>query len=276
MAGISKRKRHIKKLAEKKRNKCKVIKTNINTEDNEEESSWEDVRNVESDDEIIWEDDDLDHNQKDLVQILMTQMQNYVPQNRKSTYIGNSERTKRRRYTQAKKDAERNGQTIDHFFFNAKLDEKSEINEESEDDQDEIYDSQQVINSLEIQLKEKNLNEGYKLRLTAILQYMRLLEFQHSKLEASLNIAQQLKKGPWFARCLRLWSHMLQNGETVPFSKRGKHCKVKSLLDDEDIQMEVISYLREKKFEFYVADFVDYITNTIFPSLGIEKKTTIR
>ena len=85
-----------------------------------------------------------------------------------------------------------------------------------------------------------------------------------------------LKKGPWFARCLRLWSRMLQNGETIPFSKRGKHCKVKSLLDDEDIQMQIASYLREKKFEFYVADFVDYVTNTIFPSLGVEMKTTIR
>ena len=69
---------------------------------------------------------------------------------------------------------------------------------------------------------------------------------------------------------------MLQNGNTIPFFKRGKHCKIKSLLDDEDVQMQVISYLREKKFEFYVADFVDYVTNTIFPSLGIEIKITIR
>jgi hypothetical protein len=65
---------------------------------------------------------------------------------------------------------------------------------------------------------------------------------------------------------------MLQNGKTIPFSKWGKHCKVKSLLDDEDILMQITSYLREKKFEFYVADFVNYITNTIFPSLGIEIK----
>ena len=69
---------------------------------------------------------------------------------------------------------------------------------------------------------------------------------------------------------------MLQNRESIPFSKRRKHCKVKSLLNDEDIQMQVTSYLREKKFEFYVADFVNYITNTIFPSLGVETKTTIR
>ncbi|CAI2190139.1 14099_t:CDS:2, partial [Funneliformis geosporum] len=86
-----------------------------------EESSWEDnIHNVESDDEII------------------------------STYIGNSERTKRRRYrryAQAKKNAEKN-------------------ESEFENDQDLIHNSQQVINSLEVQLKEKNL---HKLILTAIL-----------------------------------------------------------------------------------------------------------
>jgi len=232
---------------------------------------------VENDDEIIWGDDDLDNNQEDLIQILMDQMQNYVPSNRRSTYTGNSARTKRRHRAQAKRDAEKNGQTIDRFFSIAKSNESDEISEESEDkSDDDDDDSQQVIDSLETQLKKKNLDEGHKIRLMAILQYMRLLEFQDSKLEASLSVAQQLKKGPWFARCLRLWSRMLQNGESIPFSKRGKHCKVKSLLDDEGIQMQVTSYLREKKFEFYVADFVDYITNTIFPSLGIETKITIR
>ena len=164
-------------------------------EDNEKRLWEEDVHDVESDDEIIWGDDDLDSNHQDLIQILMTQMQNYIPPTRRSTYTENSARTKRRHCAQAKKDAEKNGQTIDHFFFTTKFDETSEISEESEDDYDLIHNSQQVINSLETQLKEKNLDEGYKLRLTAILQYMRLLEFQNTKLKASLNIAQQLKKG---------------------------------------------------------------------------------
>ncbi|CAI2167589.1 3908_t:CDS:2 [Funneliformis geosporum] len=114
---------------------------------------------MKSDDEIIWGDDDLDRNQEDLIQNLITQMQNYVPPAHKSTYTGNSARTKRRHHAQVKRDAEKN---------------------ESKDDYDLIYNSQQTINSLKAQLKEKNLNEGYELRLTAILQYMRLLEFQNS------------------------------------------------------------------------------------------------
>ena len=85
--------------------------------DNEERSWVEDVHDMESDDEIIWGDDDLDSNHQDLIQILMTQMQNYIPPTRRSTYTENSARTKRRHCAQAKKDAEKNGQTIDHFFL---------------------------------------------------------------------------------------------------------------------------------------------------------------
>jgi hypothetical protein len=177
MAGVSKRKKHIKKLAEKKRNKhVQIAETNIDVEDNEE-SLWENVRDVESNDEIIWGDDDLDRNQEDLFQSLMAQMQNHIPPTRRSTYTENSVRTKHRHCAQAKKDAEKNGQTIDHFFPIAKSDENNEISDEESEDDDLIHNSQQVINSLEAQLKEKNLDEGYKLRLTAILQYTQLLEF---------------------------------------------------------------------------------------------------
>ena len=117
MAGVSKRKKHIKKLAEKKRNKhAQVTETNINVENNEESLWKEDVRDMESDDEIMWGDDDLDDNNQDLIKILMTQMQNYISLTRRSTCTGNSARTKRRHNAQAKKDAKKNGQTIDHFF----------------------------------------------------------------------------------------------------------------------------------------------------------------
>jgi len=56
-----------------------VAETNLNVENNEE-SLRENFRDVESDDEIIWGDDDLNNNQEDLIQILMTQMQNQLIQ----------------------------------------------------------------------------------------------------------------------------------------------------------------------------------------------------
>ncbi|PKB95594.1 hypothetical protein RhiirA5_302831, partial [Rhizophagus irregularis] len=98
---------------------------------------------------------------------------------------------------------------------------------------------------------------------------------EEPKIKTSLSIAQQLNKGPYFARCLREWEKLVKNGETIPISKREKHCKIKSLLDDEDVQMQIATYLHENKFEFYVADFVDYVKNVVFPSLGIEQEITI-
>ncbi|CAG8685287.1 921_t:CDS:2 [Funneliformis caledonium] len=82
----------------------------------------------------------------------------------------NSAKTKCRNRVQAKRNAKKNGQTIDHFFSIAKSNESDEISEESENElnNDDDY-FQQVINSLETQLKEKNLDEGHKLRLIAIL-----------------------------------------------------------------------------------------------------------
>jgi hypothetical protein len=108
------------------------------------------------------------------------------------------------------------------------------------------------------------------------LQYLRLINHNEPKIKASLSIAWQLNKGLYFARCLREWEKLVKNGETIPISKREKHCKIKSLLDNEDVQMQIATYLRENKFEFYVADFVDYVKNVVFPSLEIEQETTIR
>ena len=63
-----------------------MAETNLNVKNNEE-SLGENFCDVESDDEIIWGDDDLDNNQEDLIQILMTQMQNYIPPVCKLTFL---------------------------------------------------------------------------------------------------------------------------------------------------------------------------------------------
>lgn len=56
---------------------------------------------------------------------------------------------------------------------------------------------------------------------------------------------------------------------------RGKHVKVKSLLEEEDVQHQILQYLRTSKFEFYLADFVRYVSDNVFPSLGIRRTTPI-
>lgn len=264
MPPLSKRRKQIKNLAEKKRKKISEPLENSDFEDNESD-----------DEEIVWGDDEFDKKAETFVKILSDGMKNYIPSARRSVYIGNSVRTKKRKKAQAKQLLIKNGQPITRFFSPLpQTSDKSDDDQESECD--ESFDYKQLIISVENELKQSNHDGGYKLRLTALLQYFRLVDHQEPKVKASLCVARQLNKGPYFARCLRVWEKLVKNGETIPISKRGKHCKIRSLLDDEDIQIKIKEYLRENKFEFYVADFVDYVKNTVFPSLGIEQETTIR
>ncbi|GES93696.1 hypothetical protein RCL_jg27178.t1 [Rhizophagus clarus] len=53
------------------------------------------------------------------------------------------------------------------------------------------------------------------------------------------------------------------------------HLKGSSILDDEDIQLKVASYLRQHKFDITVDSFLDFISEEILPSVGIENKITI-
>lgn len=112
-------------------------------------------------------------------------------------------------------------------------------------------------------------------RLAAVLQYLRLLKFDQSRMKASLCVARQLGRDEYLARRIRSWALGLQKGEDIPLSMRGKHVKVRSLLEDEDVQHQILHYLRTSKFEFYLADFVHYVSDNVFPSLGISRATPI-
>jgi hypothetical protein len=79
----------------------------------------------------------------------------------------------------------------------------------------------------------------------------------------------------YLARRIRHWARLLQDGQVIPTSMRGKHIKVKSLLADEDVQQRILQHLRTVKFEFYLADFVCYVSDHVFPSLGISRETPI-
>jgi hypothetical protein len=135
-----------------------------------------------------------------------------------------------------------------------------------------------LINVIEDKLKIENnhLTPGYKLRLIAVQHYLQLLNKGHAKLEASQIVADLLNKGIWFARCVRSWAKEYIEYGDVPHSNRGKHLRESSILDDEDVQLKVASYLQQHKFDTTVHSFCDYIANEVLPSVGIEKRTKIR
>ena len=105
---------------------------------------------------------------------------------------------------------------------------------------------------------------------------MQLLNKGHTKLNASQVVADLFNRGKWFARCVRSWAKTFINYGDIPQSNRRKHFKGSSILNDEDVQLKVASYLRQHKFDVTVTSFYDYISNEILPSIGIEKKNKIR
>ncbi|CAG8704532.1 9411_t:CDS:1, partial [Funneliformis mosseae] len=66
----------------------------------------------------------------------------------------------------------------------------------------------QLIKFVEKELKQSNLDGDYKLRLTALLQYLRLVNHKELKIKASLYIAWQLNKGSYFTRYLKAWEKL--------------------------------------------------------------------
>ncbi len=137
-----------------------------------------------------------------------------------------------------------NGQRITNFFnplllqsftpndSNKSDDQQSNQSNDQNSECEEYFNYKQLIKFLELKLKQSNLDSGYKLKLTALLQYLRLVNNKKPKIKSSLSIAWQLNKELYFAHCLREWEKLVKNGEAIPISKWGKHCKIQSLLDN--------------------------------------------
>ncbi|CAG8634120.1 13119_t:CDS:1, partial [Funneliformis caledonium] len=117
-----------------------------------------------------------------------------------------------------------------------------------------------------LKLESEHLTLGYKLRLIAVQHYLQLLNKRHVKLEASQIVADLLNQGIWFARCVRSWTKSFIEYGDVSNSNREKYLR-KSIIDNEDVQLKVTSYLQQHKFDITIHSFCDYIANEILPSI---------
>jgi hypothetical protein len=260
--------------------------------------------------DVIWSDDELDQQPETTLKKLFHGMSNNtLSSKRPSRYMGNSIRTQKRQRAEAKRQAAKNGRTILNFFSPVVtsisnmstsnlaassedgasdsehdsmveqagyISEPNDIVESSSDScsEDGGPTNDELIKTLERRLKNGS-SEKERWRLAAVLQYLRLLQLEPSKMKASLYVAKQLGRDAYLARRIRGWTAMLRNGQEIPASMRGKHIKVRSLLEEEDIQQKILQYLRSKKFEFYLADFIQHVSNDIFPTLGISRSMPI-
>jgi hypothetical protein len=289
MGRQSRQKQHLKRLTTMK---PEATYLTLSAEEEESSSGGE---------EVIWSDEELDQQAETTYKKLFHGVST-LPSKRPRHYTGNSKRTKQRHRAEGKLQAAKNGQTILNFFSpidvstsNATVGEDfvldnehdsvieedgftSEPDDVEADSDSSSLEDDSLTNELILNI-ERRLNstmaQEQQWRLAAVLQYLRLLKFQHSKMKASLCIARQLGRNEYLARRIRSWASLLYKGDDIPVSMRGKHVKVKSLLEEEDVQHEVVQYLRTSKFEFYLADFVHYVSHNVFPNLGISQETSI-
>lgn len=215
--------------------------------------------------------------------------ENVKSNKRPLTYHGNSIRSQQRRRKLAKEDIEKNGQTLDQFFLKKDSEEEMsqtnniESSEMTNNELENIYSLQKneqyyddLINDIERILNESSkIANGYKLRLKALQYYFQLLKRDYKKINAANSVADFLNKGPWFAKCIRNWAKSFIESGDISYKKRGENLRG-SIIDDEDIQIKILSFLRKEKFNITISKFVEFVSNELFPGIGIENEITIR
>jgi hypothetical protein len=89
--------------------------------------------------------------------------------------------------------------------------------------------------------------------------YINPCSHYHRKwMAASIETAQSLARGLWFARCLRQWTcTFIEDAETLPMNVYGTWNK--SILDDEDLQQEIFTHLQSVGKYVCTADLVRFM-----------------
>ncbi|CAJ0836719.1 11451_t:CDS:2, partial [Entrophospora sp. SA101] len=131
-------------------------------------------------------------------------------------------------------------------FFNVKASSGNQL--ESNDDLED--DWKNAIKSVEQALENPNLANNVKSRLIAIEMYFRHLDDGRKKVDASELVAISLGWAKTYkGRCIRSWAKQWIQNRTLPESKRGKHPKMKSLWNHEDVAAQIRSYARSNKVD---------------------------
>jgi len=120
----------------------------------------------------------------------------------------------------------------------------------------------------------KNLSSKIINCLIHLRSYMTLRRDGRGALEASKLVAETLDRGPYYAAVLRARAKDFINNRLIPVSKQGQHFKVRSLLEDEDVELAVAAYLREHKFQVTPTKLKEHLEKEVFPTLGMSVKPT--
>ena len=187
--------------------------------------------------------------------------------NRPVYYYGDSERTKRRRRSENEKAAKLTGQDLFAAWGIAKSAEESIVpivrayNKTSHTN-DDILNALGLITEVCASLKNKkrvktaafSLDSPFDtIRVLAIRDYITFLSEGLLKVESSKKAADryirviQNRSIEWFARQILKWGDYLIVHKQLSVHCQGKHKKIVSYIDDEDIRLQICSWLRSEK-----------------------------
>ncbi|CAG8765170.1 6698_t:CDS:2, partial [Dentiscutata heterogama] len=185
-------------------------------------------------------------------------------------YIGNAVRTKRRR-RQLQREAAVGTPKLELFWSpmvnrHMNMDDDGMSNTISSDSDSETFGSDfevetvedrnimslenlnHAIKQLEKEIKSDKYSEVVKARLYTMLSYFCLVERGQKRIEASIIVAEAAGKGVYHAHCIRAWAvNYIKNGE-FPISRQENHPKTWSFLWDDDVLIQIKSFLRSNKW----------------------------
>ncbi|CAG8607258.1 17279_t:CDS:2 [Cetraspora pellucida] len=205
----------------------------------------------------------------------------YSNQTRRLCYLGNSVRTKRRK-KQQQREAAKGTSTLHTFWAQKKSSEETSeaelYNDLEEVDKNDIGGMLEnkiephnwnkkistALENLTLDIKKENVKSEVWVRLNSICFYLQLVKSNHQKIKASKIIADAAGKGVYHAKCIRSWAHDYVMTRQIPYSRRGHHAKTWSFLWDEDILLQIKSYV-----------IMLQINEIILPGLGFAPPSTI-
>ena len=120
---------------------------------------------------------------------------------------------------------------------------------------------------------QQNLTLNTTNQLVHLRQYMVARSNGRKAMEASNLVAELSNKGPYYARILRESTKTFITDGTI--SPRHNRPRVKSLLENGDVDFAVTEYLKEHKFSATPNNLKAHLEKKVFPILNIPGKKTI-
>jgi hypothetical protein len=167
-------------------------------------------------------------------------------------------------------------------FFKLAVESSPTLEEEFAEEFDEDEEGTQELTwGDHIAAVERYLKENKRLlgrtvnRLNHLRGYFFLRQNGRSAMQASKLVAETAVRGPYYARLLRNYAKSFIERRSIPAFRQGQHIKVKSLLEDESVELAVSSYLRANKFTVTPEKLKAYLEKEVFPSLDLPAKPTL-